>query len=65
MGPSTLSAYELYATGEGFFDPGQADLTAPYVPRYFAEVGERRSSAHGWALRRCRQHGLSLVRRRP
>jgi aminopeptidase N len=51
MGPSTLSAYELYALGEGFFDPGQPALTAPFVPRYFAEVGELAAFRAGWALR--------------
>jgi aminopeptidase N len=51
MGPSTLSAYELYALGEGFFDPGQAALTAPFVSRYFAEVGDLAAFRTGWALR--------------
>jgi aminopeptidase N len=51
MGPSDLSAYELYALGEGFFDPGQPALIAPYVPRYFADVGGLAAFRAGWALR--------------
>ena len=50
MQPSALSAYELYATGEGFFDPGQTELTAPYVPRFFAEIGATAAFRSGWSL---------------
>jgi aminopeptidase N len=48
--PSTVGAYELYATGEGFWDAGQAELTAPHVPRYFAEIGGTAGFREGWAL---------------
>jgi aminopeptidase N len=51
MQPSELSAYELYATAEGFFVPGQEDLTDPYVDRYFAEIGATGAFRSGWALR--------------
>jgi aminopeptidase N len=49
--PSDLPAYELYATAEGFFVPGQEALTAPYVDRYFAEIGATGAFRSGWALR--------------
>ena len=50
MQPSELSAYELYATAESFFDPRQTALTAAYVPRYFAEIGATADFRSGWAL---------------
>ena len=48
--PSSLGAYELYATGDGFWDAGQDELTAPYVARYFAEIGATAAFREGWAL---------------
>jgi aminopeptidase N len=48
--PSTAGAYELYATGDGFWDAGQTELTAPYVARYFAEIGATAAFREGWAL---------------
>ena len=36
----TLSGYELTATVQGFWQAGQADLLAGYVPRYFAALAE-------------------------
>ena len=48
--PSSVGAYELYATGEGFWDAGQTELTAPYVARYFAEIGATATFREGWAL---------------
>ena len=50
--PSPLSAYEVYATAEGFFQPGQEALTEPYVARYFAEIGATARFRHGWPLGR-------------
>ena len=35
----TLSNRLLTAAAEGFWQPGQAELTAPYVARYFDEIG--------------------------
>lgn len=53
MHPSELSAYEVYATAEGFFRPEQQELTAPYVDRYFAGPrrvpGRLRITCHTWA----------------
>jgi len=49
--PSEMSAYEVYATAEGFFVPGQEELTDSYVDRYFAEIGGTGRFRSGWALR--------------
>jgi len=48
--PSSTGAYELYATGDGFWEPGQTELTEPYVRRYFAEIGATAAFREGWAL---------------
>ncbi len=48
--PSSTGAYELYATGDGFWAAGQEALTAPYVERYFAEIGATARFREGWAL---------------
>ncbi len=48
--PSRVGAYELYATGDGFWEPSQDALTAPYVARYFAEIGATATFREGWAL---------------
>ncbi len=50
MQPSSLSAYELYATAEGFFEPGQSELTATYAERYFAEIAGTADFRTGWML---------------
>ena len=49
--PSNLTAYEVYATAEGFFVSGQEELTARYVDRYFAEIGGTGVFRSGWAMR--------------
>jgi aminopeptidase N len=48
--PSTLSAYELYAIGEGFFELAQDELTEPYVARYFTDMPATARLRSGWAL---------------
>ncbi|MDF2748471.1 MAG: pepN, partial [Propionibacteriaceae bacterium] len=50
MHPSAAAAYEVYATAEGFFQTNQSTLTAPFVPRYFADIGETALFRSGWAL---------------
>jgi aminopeptidase N len=50
MRPSATSAYEVYATAEGFFQTNQPTVTAPFVPRYFADIGETARFRTGWAL---------------
>ncbi len=52
VGPSSASAYEVYATAEGFFRAGQEELTQPYVDRYFAEIGGTAEFRQGWSLAR-------------
>lgn len=48
--PSELPASELYAIARGFFRPGQTELTAAYVPRFFAEMPGTAALRSGWAL---------------
>jgi aminopeptidase N len=50
MQPSPLTPYELYAIAEGFFEPGQEELTDPYVRRYFAEIAATAEFRTGWSL---------------
>ena len=50
MSPSGASAYEVYATGAGFWMAGQEELTEPYVARYFDEIGGTADFRSGWAL---------------
>lgn len=42
----------LYATARGFWHPDQAGLTAPYVPRYFAEIADTGALRSGWVVGR-------------
>jgi aminopeptidase N len=48
--PSDLSAYELYATAEGFFLPEQGELTEPFVRRFFAGMNATARFRTGWSL---------------
>jgi aminopeptidase N len=50
MAPSALSAYELYATASGFFQPTQHELCAPYADRYFDEIAATGTFRSGWSL---------------
>ena len=45
-----VGAYELYGLAEGFFDPEQDELTAAYVPRYFAEIATTAAFRTGWVV---------------
>ncbi|MEV6891853.1 aminopeptidase N [Kribbella sp. NPDC051137] len=45
-----LPNYELYAACEGFWHPAQAELTAPYVDRYFAEIAGTEKLRSGWVV---------------
>jgi aminopeptidase N len=42
--------YELYAIAESFWRPGQAEFTAPYVERYFGEIGATAALRSGWVV---------------
>ena len=48
--PSQRPAYEVYASAESFFEPSQSELTAGYLPRFFAEMPATARHRHGWAL---------------
>jgi aminopeptidase N len=45
-----IANYELYAACEGFWHPTQAELTAPYVDRYFAEIPGTEKLRSGWVV---------------
>jgi aminopeptidase N len=51
-GDAQLSNYELYALAEGFWQPGQSEVTAPYVDRYFAEIAHTAGLRSGWVVAR-------------
>ncbi|TDO44378.1 aminopeptidase N [Kribbella sp. VKM Ac-2527] len=53
MTEAELSNYELYAACEGFFQPTQTELTAPYVDRFFAEIAGTEKIRSGWVVARC------------
>ncbi len=48
--PSTLSAYELYASAAGFFLAEQDELTEDFVPLYFEQINATAVFRRGWAL---------------
>ncbi|BCJ31990.1 aminopeptidase N [Actinocatenispora sera] len=58
MTDETLTNRHLEALSRGFWQPEQAELTAPYVPRYFAEIlpatagrsGELAGRLAGWSF---------------
>ncbi|MDX6241639.1 MAG: aminopeptidase, partial [Kribbellaceae bacterium] len=45
-----LGANELFAACDGFWHPAQLDITAPYVDRYFAEIGGTAELRSGMAV---------------
>jgi aminopeptidase N len=47
---ATLTNSELYASCEAFFRHDHVELTAPFVPRYFAEIPATSSIRIGWLL---------------
>ncbi len=49
-GATEASNYEIGAAGAGLWQRGQEDLTAPYVPRYFAAVGDTADTRAGYLL---------------
>jgi aminopeptidase N len=42
--------YILYATAEGFWQPGQLEVAAPYVERYFTEMPSTCELRRGWVV---------------
>jgi aminopeptidase N len=45
-----LGVNELFAACEGFWHPAQLQITAPYVDRYFAEIGGTAELRSGMAV---------------
>ncbi|CUR60087.1 Membrane alanyl aminopeptidase, Metallo peptidase, MEROPS family M01 [metagenome] len=50
LGEEPVPNYELEATGLGMWRPGQEELTAPYVERYFEELPGAAKVFSGWVL---------------
>jgi aminopeptidase N len=50
MSRPDIGVKELFATCEGFWHPGQADVTAPYVERFFAEIAGTADIRSGMAM---------------
>ncbi|NEA31481.1 aminopeptidase N [Streptomyces sp. SID13031] len=50
MTDGSVGVSELFATCEGFWDPAQAELTAPYVERYFTEIAHTGEIRAGMAV---------------
>ena len=49
-GAEDVPNYELQATGQGMWVPGQEHLTTPYVERFFADLPSTPSHRSGWVL---------------
>jgi len=56
MTDAQCSNYELYALAEGFWQPEHNVLTAPFVARYFDEIGGTAALRSGWVLARLAQY---------
>ncbi|MDP9791527.1 aminopeptidase N [Catenuloplanes nepalensis] len=48
----SLSNRSLVAYAQGFWQPEQSELTAPFVARYFAEIPEAARARSGWSAER-------------
>ena len=55
-GEVNLPNYELEAVGLGFWRGGQAELTDPYVERYFADLPDTVKRRSGWVLADAAEH---------
>jgi aminopeptidase N len=55
MTDAECSNYELYALAEGFWQPRQNVLTAPFVTRYFDEIAQTATLRSGWVVARLAQ----------
>ncbi|MFW6597198.1 aminopeptidase N [Propionibacteriaceae bacterium Y2011] len=58
---SPLTAYEVYAVAEAFFQPHQWELTASYVPRFLSEIDATKRFRQGWSLARVALNGFPMV----
>jgi aminopeptidase N len=52
MTDADAANYDMYAAATGFWHPSQAEVTAPYVQRYFAEIAATEKLRSGWAVAR-------------
>ncbi|WP_344213019.1 aminopeptidase N [Kribbella sancticallisti] len=52
MTDADAANYDLYAACEGFWNPAQLELTAPYVNRYFEEIAGTEKLRSGWVVAR-------------
>jgi len=50
MTDADIANYNLYAACQGFWHPAQAEVTAPYVERYFAEIAGTEKLRSGWVV---------------
>jgi aminopeptidase N len=50
MTDGTVGVNELFAIAEGFWDPAQTELTAPYVERYFTDIAHTGEIRSGMAV---------------
>ncbi|MEU0093605.1 aminopeptidase N [Kribbella sp. NPDC006257] len=50
MTKAEVGVNDLYATADGFWHPEQAELTAPYVERFFAEIAATAELRFGMAV---------------
>ncbi|WP_328334439.1 aminopeptidase N [Kribbella sp. NBC_00382] len=50
MTDGTVGVNELFAIAEGFWDPAQTELTAPYVDRFFTEIAHTGEIRSGMAV---------------
>jgi aminopeptidase N len=55
MSDPECANYEVYALAEGFWHPEHNVLTAPFVARYFDEIGATAAIRSGWVLTRLAQ----------
>jgi aminopeptidase N len=55
MTDASCSNYELYALADGFWQPRQNVLTAPFVTRYFDEIADTAGLRSGWVVARLAQ----------
>ncbi len=50
LGAEAVANYELQASGQGMWQPGQESVTRAYVERYFAELPGTTAHRSGWLL---------------
>ncbi|MCU1655389.1 MAG: aminopeptidase, partial [Pseudonocardiales bacterium] len=56
MTDAECSNYELYAMADAFWQPSQAELTQPFVARYFDEIRGTAPIRSGWVVARIAEY---------